>query len=563
MLAAGSGGSARIPVLMAAPGHVCRLNLDCGVGVGSGMMDGNRLDTDPFGGKPSFVWYSTGPEGDPDRYRVTAGQMDEVRVGGEGLLYQAVCTATGNLVALKLLTGTSIAEYERVAERAALFTLLDHPGLMTQIETFVGTALVASDGYHDMIDGTDFDVLYSVAAWVHGVALTDASARSSMNERLEWVAQIADALAALHAPSPAAPSGLVHRDVKPSNIRVRPDGQAVLVDFGVARQVGNSDMTEGVGTFRWRAPEVLSGSRNASGQAVDVWGLGAVAHWLLCGRAPELDGMGAARERFATCTDLADRQRGRAIAGHLAALLHTDPSKRPTDLRRWAAALRRMSQGRRSLPEIVRDGAALLAVATVVVLLGWGAYLSARSPDSGLPEEAVLGATTVGETSARSTDPLPAATTTTTCDGITDARLRVDPPAVTAPQSVTLSLETPTPSIMCSGPADLSAVLESLTVTLGEVTCTAAPTSPGSGSARFRWPDGSTTDAEILVGPDPEGGLTARIRSTSGFTQVDGTTSVQYGDMVGSCDAGGITRVSLSTGPIDFTINWTGAGPGD
>jgi hypothetical protein len=88
MLAAGSGGSARIPVLMAAPGHVCRLNLDCGVGVGSGMMDGNRLDTDPFGGKPSFVWYSTGPEGDPDRYRVTAGQMDEVRVGGEGLLYR-------------------------------------------------------------------------------------------------------------------------------------------------------------------------------------------------------------------------------------------------------------------------------------------------------------------------------------------------------------------------------------------------------------------------------------------------------------------------------------------
>ncbi len=57
--------------------------------------------------------------------------------------------------------------------------------------------------------------------------------------------------------------------------------------------------------------------------------------------------------------------------------------------------------------------------------------------------------------------------------------------------------------------------------------------------------------------------MTARIRSTSGFTQVDGTTSVQYGDMVGSCDAGGITRVSLATGPIDFTINWTGAGPGD
>ncbi len=222
---------------------------------------------------------------------------------------------------------------------------------------------------------------------------------------------------------------------------------------------------------------------------------------------PELDGMGAARERFATCTDLADRQRGRAIAGHLAALLHTDPSKRPTDLRRWAAALRRMSQGRRSLPEIVRDGAALLAVATVVVLLGWGAYLSARSPDSGLPEEAVLGATTVGETSARSTDPLPAATTTTTCDGITDARLRVDPPAVTAPQSVTLSLETPTPSIMCSGPADLSAVLESLTVTLGEVTCTAAPTSPGSGSARFRCPDGSTTDAEDTSSvPTPRAG---------------------------------------------------------
>jgi len=146
-------------------------------------MNDDRLDTDPFGGEPSSVWYSTGPTGDPDRYRVTAGQMDEVRVGGEGLLYQAVCTATGDLVALKLLTGTPMADFERVAERAALFTLLDHPGLMTQIETFVGTALVASDGHRGTIDGADFDVLYSVAAWIDGVALADASARSSSGER--------------------------------------------------------------------------------------------------------------------------------------------------------------------------------------------------------------------------------------------------------------------------------------------------------------------------------------------------------------------------------------------
>ena len=69
---------------------------------------------------------------------------------------------------------------------------------------------------------------------------------------------------------PGAPDGMVHRDVKPSNIRVRADGSPVLVDYGLTRAV--TEDASVVGTPGWLAPEVAAG--RPGGQAADVYGVG-------------------------------------------------------------------------------------------------------------------------------------------------------------------------------------------------------------------------------------------------------------------------------------------------
>ncbi len=70
-----------------------------------------------------------------------------------------------------------------------------------------------------------------------------------------WVAQIARGAGFLHDfRSDEAPFGIVHRDIKPSNVRITSEDMAVLIDFGIARP-NDEDLTEGAGTYLWRAPE--------------------------------------------------------------------------------------------------------------------------------------------------------------------------------------------------------------------------------------------------------------------------------------------------------------------
>jgi serine/threonine-protein kinase len=99
---------------------------------------------------------------------------------------------------------------------------------------------------------------------------------------LDLVAQVASALEAAHA------EGVVHRDVKPANLLVRPDGTVVVTDFGIARSVhaaGSLTMTgEVLGTAAYLAPEQAEG-RPAS-PATDVYSLGVVAYQCLAGRRP-------------------------------------------------------------------------------------------------------------------------------------------------------------------------------------------------------------------------------------------------------------------------------------
>lgn len=96
-----------------------------------------------------------------------------------------------------------------------------------------------------------------------------------------WLCALCDILEPLHR------AGLVHRDIKPQNVLVRPDGQLFLIDFEAARQYDPRQKNDTVylGTKGYAAPEQYGYAQTDA--RTDLYALGALANWLLCGKLPE------------------------------------------------------------------------------------------------------------------------------------------------------------------------------------------------------------------------------------------------------------------------------------
>ena len=134
--------------------------------------------------------------------------------------------------------------------------------------------------------------LYLVMELVPGQTLAErmAQGRVPLWDALRIARQLAEALAATHE------KGIAHRDVKPSNIKVTPEGRVKVLDFGVAGPIVNdsepssADMSDStdttsqalLGTPAYMSPERVRGE--SSGQASDIWGFGCVLYELLTGR---------------------------------------------------------------------------------------------------------------------------------------------------------------------------------------------------------------------------------------------------------------------------------------
>ena len=304
----------------------------------------------------------TGPWGDHRRYRVelSSDDVEAALAGGEGLVFAAVVDRTGQAVALKMLTALPVDDYGRVAQRGAIFAEVEHPNLMHQVDTFIGPALTTEESP----DARDFGIIYTVADWVPGADLDDAVDGVDARIALGWVGQIAHAVEFLHdVRTDLAPQGIVHRDIKPSNIRITPEGRAVLIDFGVARAFEATDLTSGVGTHLWRAPEVVGGV-GEPGPASDAWGIGALAYWVLLREPPPLDSAASARERLVPAARLAGFPDPAGVAHHISRLLELQPARRPDRLDRWAdelGAVARRSTARRLAKPVAAGAIALVA----------------------------------------------------------------------------------------------------------------------------------------------------------------------------------------------------------
>ena len=244
------------------------------------------------------LFESDGSPSGEDRYdtaNLTGRQIGRYLIGrrlgsgGAAAVYQAYDQVQGRSVALKvLLPGADETTRSRFRQEARTAGALRHPNIVTTLQ--VGDA--PADG-----------VAYIAMELIEGESLArllERRGKLQAEESCNLLTPIAQALALAHR------AGVIHRDVKPSNILLRPASPGApgsvqlealdhpvipfLSDFGIARALDTPELTNvgrTIGTPAYMAPEQCAGSRDVNAQS-DIYSLGAVLYRCLVGRAPFL-----------------------------------------------------------------------------------------------------------------------------------------------------------------------------------------------------------------------------------------------------------------------------------
>jgi Tol biopolymer transport system component len=238
--------------------------------------DGSFIDRPAFVNSDLFEKSELRPGQKVGSYVVTSS----IGRGGMGEVYLASDSRLSRKVALKILPAAVMKDPERMRrfeQEARAASALNHPNILTiyEVSEANSTLMIASE-------------------FVEGVTLRQrmASGPISLRDTLHIGVQIADALAAAHK------VGIVHRDIKPDNIMIRPDGYVKVLDFGLAKlaePVLSQPSTEApthiktgsgvvMGTIGYMSPE------QARGQSVDarsdIFNLGTVMYEMLAGQGP-------------------------------------------------------------------------------------------------------------------------------------------------------------------------------------------------------------------------------------------------------------------------------------
>lgn len=201
-----------------------------------------------------------------DRYRLKL----RIAIGGMGEVWQAEDELILRNVAIKILK----QEY------------LGDPMFLERFRTEAkSAALVEHEGIAQVFDyGEDTGSAYLVMELVPGESMSrliERERKLAEETVLDIMAQTSRALAAAHA------RGLIHRDIKPGNLLITPDGKVKITDFGIARvgdQVPLTKTGQVMGTVQYLAPEQATGK--PSTPATDLYSLGVVAYEALAGKRP-------------------------------------------------------------------------------------------------------------------------------------------------------------------------------------------------------------------------------------------------------------------------------------
>jgi eukaryotic-like serine/threonine-protein kinase len=165
----------------------------------------------------------------------------------------------GREVAVKIIPVYSAAERSRALREGQIAEGLRHPNIVETLEVIPG----------------DHEV-YLVTEFVEGMPLDDAARDYDIDDLVDALAQILEALVYAHG------EGIIHRDIKPQNALVDSRGRVKLTDFGVAYRAGDTRLTRigyAVGTPGYIAPEILDGAEPTA--LTDIYAVGATAQALL------------------------------------------------------------------------------------------------------------------------------------------------------------------------------------------------------------------------------------------------------------------------------------------
>jgi len=195
--------------------------------------------------------------------------IEKLGEGGMGVVYKAEDTKLKRTVTLKFIrtqTMEAAEEKTRFVREAQAAAALDHPNICTIYEI-------------DEVEGKTFIAM----AYIKGQSLNDKvkSAPLRLEEALDIGMQVAQGLQEAHE------KGVFHRDIKGSNIMVTDKGQAKIMDFGIAKLAGGTEITKPatfMGTVAYMSPE--QASAKPLDHRTDIWSLGVVLYEMLTGQIP-------------------------------------------------------------------------------------------------------------------------------------------------------------------------------------------------------------------------------------------------------------------------------------
>ncbi|MBB0232897.1 protein kinase, partial [Streptomyces calidiresistens] len=258
--------------------------------------------------------------------------LERLGTGGMGTVWRARDTVLEREVAIKevrppegALDAPGAARLrERVLREARALARIAHPNVVT---------------VHHIVDRGPFP--WIVMELLPGRTLRDRIAEGPVPvpEAVRHGLGVLAALRAAHA------AGILHRDVKPANVLLRPDGSAVLTDFGIAAVHDGPALTvdgQLIGSPEYMAPERVRGGADLP--AGDLWSLGTLLYELVENRSPMRRGTLTATLLAVVEDPVPPPTRAGPLAPVLADLLVRDPAARP-DAERVAEALRRAEEG--------------------------------------------------------------------------------------------------------------------------------------------------------------------------------------------------------------------------
>lgn len=244
-----------------------------------------------------------------------------------GEVWRATDETLGRTVAVKVMQPGLLEDPSfsaRFRAEARMMASIDHPGVV---------------GVHDYY--RDDEIALLAMDFVPGESLARLLAREGRlppARAMEIVAQAGDALHAAHQ------IGVVHRDVKPANLLIRPDGTVVLTDFGIARTHAGTQLTATgalLGTLSYLSPEQVLGDPATARS--DVYALGVVAYECVTGRRPfeRENPFASAMARVREAPPTLPGDLPVPVAAIVSQALAADPAQRPPTAADLAAACRR------------------------------------------------------------------------------------------------------------------------------------------------------------------------------------------------------------------------------